>query len=174
MYHLNKYTPALLLIVTGGFIASPVLAQSTVTTSASYAAQPQASTKYEGVYVVIKANTSKETLLGIEEKLKKVGIDFKLSDLTAKDGLITGLTIAVDVPGVYSGTVSSNHNQGSLNDVYFYSEGTQAGLSNGNIPPGISARGQLVVTNNLNGLAILYNNDSVEFSGSFTTKWKSR
>ena len=96
-------------------------------------------------------------------------------EVTSKDGFITGVSVAVNVPGVYSGTITNGKNREPLaSPIYFYSEDGKAGLSNGNIPPDISARGRLVVTDNLNGLVILYDNDTMELSGSAVTRWRLR
>jgi hypothetical protein len=170
MKTITKYFLVMLVITC--LAINPTLAQKTGALTAS---NQSSTTKYEGVYVVIKADTKKETLMGIEERLKKVGVDFKVSEVNFKDGFLTGVTVVVNVPGVYSGTITSGHNQEPLaGPIYFYSEGTQASLSSGDVPVGISARGRLVVSDNLNGLAILYDNDNLELSGSAYTKWKSR
>lgn len=175
MKSLFKHALALPLLLAAFLVAPPAAAQSTAVNSSNPSANSAATTKYEGVYVVIKADTKQETLMRIEEKLKKVGVDFKVIDITFKDALITGITITVNVPGIYSGTVTSGKNQESLaGPIYFYSEAGKAGLSSGEMPGGISARGRLVITDNLNGAAILYDNDNMELSGSATTKWKSR
>jgi hypothetical protein len=150
----------------------PALAQNTATSTASNQSSP---IKYEGVYVVIKADTKEETLMGIEARLKKVGVDFKVKEVNFKGGLLTNVTVVVNVPGVYSGTITKGNNQEPLADIiYFYAEGGKGGLSSGEIPGGISDRGRLVVQDNLNGLAILYDHDNMELSGSAHTKWKSR
>jgi hypothetical protein len=170
MKALEKYL--FLMLVVTSLANIPALAQITAVPTAS---NQSSTTKYEGVYVVIKADTRKETLMGIEEKLKKVGVDFKVKEVKFKDEFLTGVTVVVNVPGVYSGTITSGNNQEPLaSPIYFYAEGTQANLSSGDVPGGISARGRLVVSDNLNGMAILYDNVSTEFSGTFTTKWNLR
>lgn len=172
MKNLIKYAFALIV---AGLAGTPAPAQSTAVNSSYSVAKSAVIPNYEGVYMVIKADTKPETLTGIEEKFKKVGISFKVNDVIVKDGLITKITVSVDVPGIYNGTITSGNNQEPLaSPVYFYNEAGKASLSSGEIPAGISHRGRLVVTDNLNGVAILYNNDSTEFSGSFYTKWKSR
>ncbi len=170
MKTVTKYL--LVTLVATSLTNIPASAQNSAVSNTSN----QASTvKYEGVYVVIKADTKKETLMGIEARLKKVGVDFKVKEANFKNGFLTGVTVSVNVPGVYNGTITHGNNQEPLTSpIYFYSEEAQGNLSSGDVPASISARGRLVVQDNLNGLAILYNSNSTEFSGTVTTKWNLR
>ncbi len=172
----NRNSHALILsLAITWLLAAPLAAQNNAVTASNQATPSKSAVKYEGVYVVIKANTPKETLLGIEEKIKKLGINFKVNDVTYKDASITQVTVSVEIPGMYNGTLTSGNKQEPLTKpIFFYVEGNQVGLHTGEVPSDISARGRAVVQDNLNGLAILYYNDAVEFSGTVSTNWKSR
>lgn len=98
------------------------MAQNTAATPAPHAAHQASLLYYEGVNVVVKDITKKEWLMGYEEKLKKVGVEFTVKYATYNnEGLLTGVTVAVNVPGVYSGTVSSGNKRESLKSpLYFF------------------------------------------------------
>ncbi len=170
MKTITKYFLVMLAITGSVTISAP--AQNTTVSAAS---SQSATTKYEGVYVVIKADTQQDILTGIQEKFKKVGINFKVNDVSVKDRRITKITVSVDVPGIYNGTITSGNGQEPLtNPIYFYTEAGKGSLSSGGVPDSISQRGRLVVTDNLNGIVILYDQDNMELVGSASTKWKSR
>jgi hypothetical protein len=134
-----------------------------------------ATPSYEGIYVVITSQTDNAMLQEIENKLKKAGIYFKATEVNFTNGLLTNITLAVDIPGVYKATSSYGKEKEPLPaSVIFYHEASKgAGLSGG-IPEALSERGKLVVTNNLKGVLILYDADNMECSGTVHTNWKSK
>ena len=171
MKNVIKYAGAWPALLMAFWVTISASAQNTVVSASSQSA----TTNYEGVYMVIKADTKPETLTGIQEKFKKVSIGFKVNDVIVKNGRITKITVSVDVPGIYSGTITSGNSQEPItNPIYFFTEAGKASLSSGGVPDSISQRGRLVVTDNLNGIAILYDQDNMELVGSASTKWKSR
>ncbi len=151
-----------------------VYAQNPPTSAIASASKTNAAApSYEGIYVVITSRTDKGMLQEIENKLKKSGIYFKATEVSFTDGLLTSITLVVDVPGVYKATSTYGKEKEPLSEsVIFYHEASNgAGLSAG-IPHSLSDRGKLVVTDNLKGILIMYDGDSMEFSGTVHTNWK--
>lgn len=130
---------------------------------------------YEGIYVVITSSTDKAQLESIQQKLKKWNIVFRATNLHFVSGQLTSITLDVQIPGVYTNSLSSGNEKDPLAEpVIFYHETSKgAGLSNG-VPKEISTRGKSVVTDNLKGILIMYDGDNMESSGTFYTKWKSK
>jgi hypothetical protein len=159
----------LALVLAAACLATiPAAAQNT---AASNAATAPSTKKYDAVYIVIKADLKQDLLLGIEEQLKPWGVTFKVNDVTYKDDLITGITIAVAVPD-YSGTLTVGNKQQPITEpLIFYSEPGKNGLTT-KTPTDLSRRGNLVVKNNLHGMLVLYNGDSLQSAGYVSTTWK--
>lgn len=131
--------------------------------------------QYEGIYVVLTSQTDKAMLEEIENRLKKWGIYFKATEINFTNGLLTNITLVVDIPGVYKATSTYGKGKEPLSEpvIFYHETSTGAGLSSV-VPETLSARGKKVVTDNLKGVLILYDEDNMESSGTFYTNWKSK
>jgi hypothetical protein len=169
--YLLKSAFGLIALLTPGYLA---YAQPAPEVTFASTIHPAPAPAYESIYVVITSHTDKQMLEQIENKLKKWNITCKATEINFTNGLLTNITLVVDIPGVYKATSTyGNGNEPLSEQVVFYHETSKgAGLSNG-VPKELSARGKLVVTNNLKGILIMYDEDNTEFSGTMHTNWKS-
>jgi hypothetical protein len=150
-------------------------AQSVSTVTSANKTKASSAAPYEGIYVVITSQTDKGMLEEIENKLKRWGIYFKPTEISFTNGLLTNITLEVEVPGVYKATSTYGNGKEPLSEpvIFYHETSTGAGLSS-QIPEQLSARGKMVVTNNLKGILILYDGDNMESIGTFYTNWKSK
>ena len=76
----------------------------------------------ENVYVVIRANSTKDDLIDIQRNAKKYGIHFRYPELEfAKNGEITRISVAVKTNSGFSGNALSYNNGGGIDKpIIFY------------------------------------------------------
>ncbi len=125
---------------------------------------------FKKIYVVIKADTGEDALWSIQDRLKKRGINFNITNTKFDGDLLTAIDVEVNVPGIYKDAVSSdNAGKPLLKPVFFYYEpGTGFQLGKGSIPGDVSGSGSKFLKNNLNGI-LIYFAGGQEMEGS--CKW---
>jgi len=162
-----KYAFVLPVIFAGYVVINPVNAQKSGKDDAKQVAAANEKFKFNRLYVVINANTDKERLTSIMDKLSLWGVDFKRASEHFSNGHLTDIAVQFNVPGAFNGAISSDSKNGVLAKpvIFYYEPETGFHVSTGLVPNDMTDEGKKIVTNNLNGLLIMYKGGR-ELSGS--------
>ena len=126
---------------------------------------------FSNIYIVIKSQISIVTLNKIKSELEKWGVYFRFSDANFKNDVLTAIKINIEIPGVFKDSLFSDSRGNPLSEsLIFYFESGKVGLTK-EIPNKISEKGKKIVTDNLNGLLIIYDGDKISAVGRLKTSW---